>query len=912
MTLDDFFTLTEMNNGLTVPSRVKELVSVMQKQRDCIVKNVSEATRQWSAVGSAIAATENKECLDLFIHLDGLQFIGKWLKDAQKFSNDSSDTFVEESITHLLQALGKLHVDYEKLVATEIWTTVKDLLLHNSPKVQDKAQVLFESWKNKRDGNASLSDVENLGALADDDMEKSADIGRGNGHSESSQRDDYLSRETSCKEKGHERTRDDQALSTSSVQEKHNLGKISDPSLEDDRALVHVGSPSLPKPAMEPVCHFIGSTSIVSCNPAVYREDTPNGQELEPDNAIKSVTESSSQKIVAGDRSLCGEGTSSDGKGTMDDRGSGNQCEEGGEYHKLFESSSGERGLEKTKEFGAFLSGIEDHAKIKKIDLHVSGDNATNDYKFAFINDYKFAKNERRKEPHRAYKKSDIELYGIVDPLEVARQVAIEVEREVVDYKEQSCSSSEKLPEAKPDSPDSLSREHSQASEDSPKEENGSAEASSMQEESSTSTENQDAEQTNGVQDMDTSQVTEAAREETNTEKSPCNFDLNQEVCSEDVDRHANQILTRVSIVSASRATAAPGQPVAPLQFEGNLGWKGSAATSAFRRIPESEKDSSSNISKQRQGCLDIDLNVSESIDGIKNAPMHSSLPSGEYSAETSSRKSERLEFDLNRTSEDGARAADCWSHSSSSSSKQPSLQNINLNDQPSFLNDPSDNSYLGKLSQNFNVSGGVKPNDSVISIMGTRVEVNRKDFVSPVLALPNGRASDHVYDVNLGRTGTFLGIGSVLPYAHYGYNNIAPVPPMPLSSTLYGSGGPIPYMMDSRGAPVIPQIVGSPSGFSQTPFFMNMMGPTPSNGLGAIGPSRTSFDLNSGTMVEGGSRDPSGFAQFLSPNRVRSMDEQLRPNSQPPISPVVGGKRKEPDNGWEHYPFRHYTPPWK
>ena len=71
MTLEDFFTLTEMKDGLTAPSRVQELVSVMQKEKDSEVKNAADATRQWASVASTIAATENKDCLDLFIQLDG-------------------------------------------------------------------------------------------------------------------------------------------------------------------------------------------------------------------------------------------------------------------------------------------------------------------------------------------------------------------------------------------------------------------------------------------------------------------------------------------------------------------------------------------------------------------------------------------------------------------------------------------------------------------------------------------------------------------------------------------------------------------------------------------------------------------------------------------------------------------------
>ncbi|KAK4387447.1 hypothetical protein Sango_2351300 [Sesamum angolense] len=640
------------------------------------------------------------------------------------------------------------------------------ILVHNSSKVQDRAQVLFESWKRKRDADASISDAEKIGVLTDGEVRKSSDIGGGSGHLESSQRDDSLCRETSCKEEGQESSGDDQVLSTSSdVVHPDSSGKISNPTVGHDGPLDHVGSPSLLKPAVElPVCHSAGATSIEPCNPAVSRQDTLDGHmefhemesarnvkntskiESSPEksataeefdtsmdrpfpstsdaaDATKSTTEPISQKISdAGDRSLshkCPSYTdsrtiSSDGKVSVDESGSANQrrsssalaAEEGGEFKDsmLYKPSSGENSWENTKNLGAFLSGIENHGKINKLHLHGSGDNRANDYKFS--------KKVKGKDPDRSGKKSDVELYGIVDPLEVTRQIAIEVEREVVDYREQSCSSSEQLPEGnvqQPGSPDSVSEEQSHAHDSSPKEvasdSDLSGEVSPMQEESATSTESLNADQTDGKQDIVDSQVTEVAQDEAKMEKGLCDFDLNEEVCSEDADRHENQFMTPVSVVSASRAAAAPGLPVAPLQFEGNLGWKGSAATSAFRpasprRVPESEKDlsagGSSSSSKQRQGCLDIDLNVSENFDGRtgdlspdKNVPLYSSLPSGESSAETNPRRSERPELDLNRTSEDGARPSD-WqmgqffpqgndhhsrSHSSSSSSKQPWLK---------------------------------------------------------------------------------------------------------------------------------------------------------------------------------------------------------------------------------------------
>ncbi|KAL2468232.1 Transcription elongation factor (TFIIS) family protein [Forsythia ovata] len=551
-------------------------------------------------------------------------------------------------------------------------------------------------------------------------------------------------------------------------------------------------------------------------------------------------------------------------------------------------------------------------------------------------------------------RKSIVELdYGILDPLEVARQVAIEVERELVDFREQSCSSSEKAPEGKlqePDSPDFLSGKRSHASKGSPEEvahdPDLSAEALPMQEEeSATSSENLDTEPIDDTQDVETSQVSEVAQEEANTVRGLCNFDLNQEVCSEDTDPPGNQISTTVSIVSASRATAAPGLPVAPLQFEGKFGWKGSAATSAFRpasprRMPEGDKDlstgESSSCSKQRQGCLDIDLNIAESEDDRigdllpdKQVPVSSTLLSGESSVEANSR-SERLELDLNRASEDGDVPSD-WqingqlfpkrnghhsqALSSSSSLKQPSLRNIDLNDQPSFLNDYSDHSYLTKLPQNLNASGNLKSDNSVISIMGTRVEVKRRDFVPHTLPSQNGRTPELAFDINLARTGSFLGMGSAPPYAHstlYNYNGISPGHAMPFS-TMYGAAGPIPYMVDSRGAPVVPQIVGSPSAlppvFSQQPFLVSMTSSTLSNG---VMPSQGSFDIDSRMMLEGGSMGPAGLGLLSNSGPFRSTDEQLRSYSQPSISSVVGEKRKEQDGGWEYYPFKHYTPPWK
>ncbi|KAL3505413.1 hypothetical protein ACH5RR_035254 [Cinchona calisaya] len=631
-------------------------------------------------------------------------------------------------------------------------------------------------------------------------------------------------------------------------------------------------------------------------------------------------------------------------------------CGAGNDYRSTVVFRNKEGGNFSIDESGTFLSRMEGVGEIDRVEDHVS--DKSDDHHVSDKSDdlpINFAETElHSKDPEVIQKKSDTDLDYDIDALEVARLVAIEVEKEV-NFREHSSCSSDRVPGGEiqhPDSPVSTHGPQSYVQEDSSEEvptaPDLSAQASPpREEEPAVSSGSLDDEPINGAQEMEYSQVTDVAQElPSNTGKGVCNFDLNQEVCSEDVDRLEKPISTPISIVSASRAAAAPGLPIVPLQFEGALGWKGSAATSAFRpasprRIPEADKThstgGSNSSSKQRHGCLDIDLNIDESVeekitDSLleKQIPVSSGLPSGESSVEASSRRSERIELDLNRASDDGDAPSD-WrteglvlhqrngnnsqSPSSSSSSKQPSLKNIDLNDQPSFANESSGHPFLSKLSQSFLNAPCVKRSDeSVISIMGMKVEVNRKDFVPQPLPLLNGRSPEP--DVNLAKSGGLLGMGSAVPFTHsplYGYNGLASGATMAFSSAIYGPSGPIPYMLDSRGAPVAPQVMGSASAlppvFSHTPFMMSMSGTPVSKG--AV-PSQNSFDLNSGMILDGGNRDTGGLRQLLNPGQTRLMDDHLKSNSSASTSSGGGLKRREPESGWEPYPFKHNPSPWK
>ncbi|XWS20938.1 hypothetical protein CRYUN_Cryun30bG0012400 [Craigia yunnanensis] len=1016
MTLEDFFTLTEMKDGLTAPSRVEELLTVMKKEKDSVVKNISDSTRQWTAVASTIAATENKDCLDLFIQLDGLWFLDRWLKDAQEFGNDSSDSFVEESITVLLRALEKLHRNNERSISSEIWITVKNLLGHNSSRVQDRARLLFDNRKqgivtddahggvdsgvhdygisdsatvigensgpecstkddpvsrgspHEENDGADAAKNENLPSSLDGVQPESAKdlhIGTANDELEShinSDRSDMENRSPNDMASSfvsnpvQENLSMKEELPAKSVEETASLEPCSVPDLKQEN--VEVSDPQklnglssdekqsdMTVSNSSSVEHVLVSSNagVGSAQEAITEPNSQNDSEAIKSDVLKSVALRDEKMPISEPKKAMGD------VAAMNHSGNGSQlfktAGKDGESHSSMLWSSSEN------EFIYRKPGETTFSRMEDIET------ADEDKQNSVVEDLRGGSRFTRSPDVIDTRMSDIELeYGIVDALEVARKVAQEVEREVIDDRDPSCSSSEKISEGgirQPSTPGSINGKQDLPTEVIPKEvstePNQLAGAYNEGEVHIINSDNANNEPESDLHDMESSQVTVAQEPESNTEKSLCDFDLNQEVCSDDMERAVNSISTPISVVSASRAPAAPGLPAAPLQFGGALGWKGSAATSAFRPAsPRRNSDGgktpsiggTSSSSKQRLDCLDFDLNVAEAGDekgaelvSGKQVTASSGLHSAESSLEASSRKSERLKLDLNRISDDGdAPVLDSRvqgrlfynrnghrspSPASSSSSMQPSLSNIDLNDRPYGHNDASEQGpYHGRSSRNVNSYGGPKSDDPVISIMGARVEV-RKDFASQILSLPNGKALDPATDGSITRTAGFMGLGPTVSYTHspaFSYNGLAMAPTMSFSSAIYGASGSIPYAVDSR-EPVVPQIMGSTSAFpppySQPQFIMSMS--NAAVGLNGSGPSRPNFDLNFGLAIEGGNRDSMGLWQPFMPGQGRSIEEHLRANSQPSSSYGVGAKRKEPDGGREPHPFnRQQQFPWK
>ncbi|KAK6939331.1 Transcription factor IIS, N-terminal [Dillenia turbinata] len=1019
MTLEDFFTLTEMKDGLTAPARVEELLCVMQKEKDCVAKNVNDATRQWSTVASTLAATDNKDCLDLFIQLDGLWFINQWLKDAQNFSNDTTDNFVEESITALLRAVEKLQIDSEKSVSSGIWNTVKNLIAHNSSKIHDIARALFDGWKHGENREEGGKNAEKVGTSSEDvipvDMHHACDGGSTKAVDDSVSNDNPDEQDKggeSAKDKVLELSIGDKSKGIADVQVQAS-NEISSSNKElgcldvKDGLVESLVPLSMPNPVQgnpskkegSTTCPEEGTTSMENhgfperkdINMGGKSDVTDNAKQIhqvkgspeklgpiessasstldprgassnsDASNAEESVVEPLLQKKIVGKEGESHVKSASRG----DIRGPVSIPKSGRDDVKVLNHCNSTPIPKSTSQGSEFLSPLlPDPSRIdcasgkpqnpetsfSRMEVIGVGNRVTErawDRGEDLPNGSDFSKQSGVRTDAMDTRRSGMELeYGIVDALEVARQVAKEVEREC-------SSSSEKNSEAgikRPDSPDSVSRDQVQPADCPPNEvpmgQSSSAEESTDEEQQLSKSENLGMEVDNCMQEIESSQVTEAAQDpELNTEKSMCIIDLNQELCSDDMDQQVNSTSALISVVSASRAPAVSGSP-GPLQFEGTLGWKGSAATSAFRpasprKIPEAERILSAGVTtsgtRQRQNFLDIDLNVTEgegekpTVVMTEKPVITSGFPSGESSVEMCSQRSERLKLDLNRIDDDvevlpldqrvdGRLFLSRNGHQSpsptSSSSLQPSLRNIDLNDKPSIMNDSSEQGpFLGKSSSHTAVTfGGPKVNEPEISIMGTRFKVSKHDFVPQNSSLPNGRLPEHAMDVNMARSGAIYGVGPTVSYPHssvLGFSGLTSGTNMPFSSAMYGPGA-VPFMVDSRVAPVLPQFLASAPAvlppYSQPPFIM-----TGAPNLNGAGPSWPNLDLNSGFIIEGVNRDPGSMRQFLSPGQGRLMEESSR-SSQPSSSSGSGSKRKEPDGGWEHYQFnhKHNQPPWK
>lgn len=631
---------------------------------------------------------------------------------------------------------------------------------------------------------------------------------------------------------------------------------------------------------------------------------------------------------------------------------------------------------------------------------------------------------EQNKSEEDARRSTEIDLQFVEDDaLEVARQVAKEVEQEVESYNEPLCSSSEKEVKGEPvhlNTTESVGGENDLFlaqvyNEKEPQEHITNSCYSSKEEtdfkaqsekDNQSSQEKYASEETahcsfklkHSTQESESCKMTIISQESITGEAQTktadaddhkqtlkrCIFDLNEDIPTEEGESLGELIhppavatasasncnnatvSTPIPVVAASKGPVT--LPTSPLHFKGELGWRGSAATSAFRpaeprRTPERGRTQSAeeNNSPLKPGrrLIEIDLNVADDdgnvamdlfsggIGGERNVPASTSLPSCDSSVEvSSSRRAERLNWDLNRLGESddsGPALPSDWRDversgalqkpdrsPSPTSSSRPAMRDFDLNDNISF-EDASASAYDSQQTgYKYNMKSNNNPSrldDPLVSILGPKIDADftklppahlsslaapwdisqsntRKDFPNAAQSfLVSGPSSVSP----LGNMGRMLSVPPALTYSppqlSFPYNGLALGSSFPISSAVFTSGH-VPYMVDSLGAPISPQILGPTNipSFTKPPYLMGVasgVGTSNTNGI-----MRPNLDLNSGGAPnEAEGREVGGnMKQFFLPGSSHILSEEPMRVFQPVAASGSSSKRKESEGGWEAY----------
>ncbi|CAD6338165.1 unnamed protein product [Miscanthus lutarioriparius] len=915
--LEDFFTLTEMKDGISTVARIAELISEMHKLEDSADINTSDVIRQCSTAANTLASTKNEECLQHFVQLNGVSFLNRWLQDAQKCVGDVSSS-AEDLIVAILTALECLPISNEQSASCRVMPTVDHLLAHGNAMINQKARALRHKW----------SAVPKHGTNGE------------HFHAEEACRTDQLkSPEPSHKTETKKQSVADQdgepAEESKPEATTCSDAPLSDPSLTNDNTDATKQPPGLTSPNSSN-----GNTELGDVKNLVTSPTSAGHVGLQDGQSTTKGTSSNDAELPTNGilRSNSINAKSDTGQDAPVDSTPAAMSVDHNKPDKLFASSK--TGLEDS--IVSASSGIKESEPFAAGRLHLEKDTTETLNQLAAVTrdlqDLSEESTGKEDEPTSSSSTDDMDMssdyilqrcmssfgdsskatdtkstalkgekstrltdYDDTDALEVARLVAIEVEREVIDYRGPFCSS-----------PDTNSRNADSPDLEAPRQ--PVAVASELNDNKSSCTEAKSGSSSSHKEDG--SGITDGSgplsRKHTRGVDLG-NLDLNENQCAEETDCNPKSVLSNSVNLSMPIAVAASrGSSVFParLHFEGGLGWKGSAATSAFRpasprRTPDAEKSLSA--SSHKTSNMLFDLNVADSDSATSGEPLSTAilptscdLPS--KGASKAVGMSGGLKLDLNFScgdEEDAVTASNVpplwnrqqfngnWSQpSSSSSSRQPAVRNFDLNDMSI-----ADGSVRGMDGSSVKTPSRDMSNHSAVTIMGKRIVVGQKD---------HGQQYQH----------NFLGPSAesrVPPrptqsFAHtpdYSVFSYPSQPAMPFPPAFFAPGGS-PYLVDAKGAPVIPPLSGLSLGISH-PSFSPRATPPSSNELSYFHPS---MDFNYGVPSEGARREAGSYWPVSYQGQTMFVDERMRNVSQGGSSGLVL-KRKEPESGWDMYSRR-------
>ncbi|CAA7399661.1 unnamed protein product [Spirodela intermedia] len=277
---------------------------------------------------------------------------------------------------------------------------------------------------------------------------------------------------------------------------------------------------------------------------------------------------------------------------------------------------------------------------------------------------------------------------------------------------------------------------------------------------------------------------------------------------------------------------------------------------------------------------MDIDLNVVDDDDGVAAGKLSGR---GDSSMEVSSGRAERFSVDLNCIGNEDAsphqspfRSPNRHESSlrlfpaSSFSSRLPSPRDFDLNDDPSALS-ACGSSGLGIAPRGTSSLRNYPDGYSDFLIMGSRAQDERRELFTE-----NSQAFlGSILCVD-------LAAGSRRPPP---YPPISPPPPPPGYSGLSIGPGSFQYMVDPRGAAVVPQSAADTSSRAAAP-----------STLTSVGPPTLNLELDCTAALTGGR----SLRQLFMPGSSGLAEEPPRPSSHPAAGTGMVLKRKEPDCGWE------------
>ncbi|KAJ0969934.1 hypothetical protein J5N97_022811 [Dioscorea zingiberensis] len=979
MTPEDFFTLSEMKNGLTTCARVEELIAVMQRPVDSAITSIADAARQWSTVAGTLSATDNNECLHHFVNLNGIYFLNQWLQEAIKCNSDAGDVSIEELIITFLGSLARLPIDNEKSIASGIHMTIECLLGHKSLDIKKKARELFDQWNPLRIDETRCQNMDLGGASLSDNPKPAADENKVD-----SSHPTFPEGIPSSKAECEDRTLRKGSAANESVQSSHadtpnnlkipisnhilpvnslNSTDANAISTDMNSLVSSVVSNSCPDnfPIAEEssICPASSIASTGTCSPVGRERNFDDNSDAPlPKNAGLSTMEGSLCK--SSQKEKCNSLSSDLSTPLSAQKPMVELVENSGlkkssscilkiqvsqarehvdcgllKYINTIKNFKEEahipksaQGLSSEGSIETVVDVLETSCMLKDIvrsEGNSIGHDGTSNLRGIVDEDFKPVDTKLAFKMDGALEMEQLES-GEIDALEIARQVARKVEHEVVSYREPYCSSPEiSSGEIKTHSPDPLECKKDQLAireQDVDVLPSGTElidKVSSHLKDAPKFSDTVSIDLDKDVKDMESLKSTTVDQEPVGqTNNGRIDFDLNAGFSTEEDNYSVNPVHMKSFMLSAPKPVVATskitsGLSLTPFHYEGELGWKGSAATSAFRsapsqRTPDSEMTSSD--SKQKPNIIEIDLNAAVQEDdevvnqlSVQHLPLSSCFPSGNSSIEVASRRTEKVNLDLNSTGDVELTlypSINCRLHqqiaaqrvSPSSSSRLSSRRDFDLNDSPSFFA-VGGSQYLNKspVVNSSETCQSSMPNDCDMMFTSSRMNAEWKSYFDRADQRLLGSCTSA--ENNMAAS---LMFPHRMPTHSYGYNGFSVEPTFP-NTTLVGGPRSTVYL-DSSATTSIPRWLNSAgphAASSSSSYPMGIIGESSKRDV--PGPSQPALDLNSCMTYTESSTQPGSSNQFY-----QFLEEHSSLSG--PGSSGMTLKRKEPDSSSEAYPF--------